>query len=63
MGKVIYKGMAGPGHPIYTGELMVGARLGAPAGVSLGDQKQEIQNDKSNSETGSEDLKFGKGQK
>jgi hypothetical protein len=55
--------MAGPGHPIYTGELMVGARLGAPAGVSLGDQKQEIQNDKSNSETGSEDLKFGKGQK
>ncbi len=27
MGKVIYKGMAAPDDPIYTGELFIGARL------------------------------------
>jgi hypothetical protein len=55
--KVIYKGTAGPGHPIYTGELMVGARLTIPAKVSPPDQKAEVRNDTSNSEIGSEDSK------
>jgi hypothetical protein len=63
MSKVILKEMAGPDNPIYTGELFIGARLISRAEVKTADPNPEMKNDKSNSETGSEDSKFEKGQK
>jgi hypothetical protein len=45
MGKVIYKGMAGPGHPIYKGELMVGARLTEPPKAADAKDKKKLKNE------------------
>jgi hypothetical protein len=61
MAKVIYKGTAGKGNPIYTGELIIGARLTSRAEVEPADQKPEMKNDAPESEIGSENSKPDKG--
>jgi hypothetical protein len=61
MGKVTVKVTAGPGNPIYTGELFIGARFTSRAEVETADPKPEMKNDKPKSEIDSENSQPDKG--